>query len=64
MAMIRKNFWKLGKILAHMEGKKLPNLGLNSWSSLPGSYPLTIRGYERKENHEFDPRLGNFFPSI
>ena len=23
--------------------KKLPNLGSNSWSSLPGSYPLTSR---------------------
>ena len=46
-----------------------PNLGSNSWSSLSGSYPLTIslmvRGYEpEREDHEFDPRLGNFFLSI
>ena len=27
----------------HLTRKKLPNLGLNSWSSLSGSYPLTIR---------------------
>ena len=47
----------------HIERKKLPNLGSNSWSSLSGSYPLTIRlmvsGYEpEREDHEFDPRLG------
>ena len=45
--------------------KKLCNLWSNSWSSLPGSYPLTIRLliiYEPgREDHEFDPRLGNFF---
>ena len=28
-----------------IERKKVPNLGLNSWSSLPGSYPLTIRQF-------------------
>ena len=38
--------------------EKLPDLGSNS-------YPLTIRlmvkGYEHgREDHEFDPRLGNF----
>ena len=27
----------------HLERKKLPCLELNSWPSLPGSYPLTIR---------------------
>ena len=30
-------------LFLYLTRKKLPNLGLNSWSSLPGSYPLTIR---------------------
>ena len=48
------------------ESKKLPNQGLNSWSSLPGSYPpvgyyVMVRGLEHgKEDHEFDHRLDNF----
>ena len=37
-------------LLFHIARKKLPNLRSNSWSSLPGSYSLTIRlmvrGYE------------------
>ena len=53
-------------VLFHTQRKKLPNLGSNSWVSLPGSYHLTIslmvRWYEPgRENHEFDPRLGNLF---
>ena len=45
----------------HTQRKKLPNLGSNSWFSLPGSYCLMVRWYEPgRENHEFDPRLGNF----
>ena len=55
--------------------KELPNPGSNSWFSLPGSYRTCSKGkvpqvpdslmdrwYEPgRENHEFDPRLGNFF---
>ena len=38
------NLHKIYKVTnLHLTRKKLPNLGSNSWSSLPGSYPLTIR---------------------
>ena len=51
----------------HLTRKELPNLGSNSWASLPGSYSLTIslllEGMNEpgREDHEIDPRLGNFF---
>ena len=33
--------------LLHLTMKNLPNLGSNSWFSLPGSYPLAIRYCKR-----------------
>ena len=45
---VLKNFCGLRKtyslsITYYVTRRNLPNLGSNSWSSLPGSYPLTIR---------------------
>ena len=40
------------RLRRYLTKKKLTNLGTNSWS----------RGYEPgREDHEFEPRLGNFF---
>ena len=48
----------------HTQREKLSNMELNSRFSLPGSYRLTIRHEPGKENHEFNPRLVNFFPCV